>query len=143
MDFLSKQEARSAADAVAGTHLYGRRLVSHSSVHTSMRFPSQQTMSHVDSISLAYKACLREGRSQSLKLSYKLRFPISIPICFGISVAASVVLTGLSGVQVIEWADADEGGLDELRAKTAARFRPDEEDAPVAKKQRKALDLAE
>lgn len=27
VDFLSKQEARSAADAVAGTHLYGRRLV--------------------------------------------------------------------------------------------------------------------
>jgi hypothetical protein len=31
VDFLSKQEARSAADAVAGTHLYGRRLVSCSS----------------------------------------------------------------------------------------------------------------
>ncbi len=30
VDFLSKQEARSAADAVAGTHLYGRRLVSQS-----------------------------------------------------------------------------------------------------------------
>ena len=28
VDFLSKQEARSTADAVAGTHLYGRRLVS-------------------------------------------------------------------------------------------------------------------
>ena len=32
VDFLSKQEARSAADAVAGTHLYGRRLVSPLSV---------------------------------------------------------------------------------------------------------------
>ena len=42
---------------------------------------------------------------------------------------------------MIEW--ADEGGLDELRAKTAARFRPEEEDVPVSKKQRKALDLAE
>ena len=38
VDFLSKQEARSAADAVAGTHLYGRRLVSLSSSHpTSYR----------------------------------------------------------------------------------------------------------
>ena len=44
---------------------------------------------------------------------------------------------------MIEWADADEGGLDELRAKTAARFRPDEEEQPVSKKQRKMLDLAE
>ena len=51
--------------------------------------------------------------------------------------------TCVTAMQVIEWADADEGGLDELRAKTAARFRPDEEDLPVAKKQRKALDLAE
>lgn len=33
VDFLSKQEARSAADAVSGTHLYGRRLVRQSSFH--------------------------------------------------------------------------------------------------------------
>ena len=79
MDFLTKQEARSAAEAVAGTHLYGRRLV-------------------------------------------------------------------------VEWADADEAGLDELRAKTAARFRPEEgaeyaagkpqqheeEQQPAKKKRRKA-----
>ncbi len=44
---------------------------------------------------------------------------------------------------MIEWAEADEGGLDELRAKTAARFRTDEEEQPVSKKQRKKLDLAE
>ncbi len=70
MDFLTKQEAKSAAEAVAGTHLYGRRLV-------------------------------------------------------------------------VEWAEADEAGLDELRAKTAARFRPDEEmgDQHPAKKQRKNLDF--
>lgn len=74
VDFLTKQEAKSAADAVAGTHLYGRRLV-------------------------------------------------------------------------IEWAETDEAGLDELRAKTAARFRPDDEittaaaEQPVTKKQRKALEF--
>ncbi|BDA49748.1 Multiple RNA-binding domain-containing protein 1 [Coccomyxa sp. Obi] len=73
VDFLTKQEAKSAADAVAGTHLYGRRLV-------------------------------------------------------------------------VEWADTDEAGLDEMRAKTAARFRPDDEPAaaavqPAAKKQRKNLDF--
>ena len=50
---------------------------------------------------------------------------------------------GMALLQVIEWAEADEGGLDELRAKTAARFRPDEDDQPVSKKQRMALDLAE
>ena len=55
----------------------------------------------------------------------------------------AVVTHMCDALQVIEWADADEGGLDELRAKTAARFRPDEEDVPVSKKQRKALDLAE
>ena len=55
VDFLTKQEARQAADAVAGTHLYGRRLV-------------------------------------------------------------------------VEWAEADEAGLDELRAKTAAQFRPDDDE---------------
>jgi multiple RNA-binding domain-containing protein 1 len=85
VDFLTKQEARQAAEAVAGTHLYGRRLV-------------------------------------------------------------------------VEWAEAGEAGLDELRAKTAARFRPDEEQAagaaagddaglqeqpaqppPAAKKRRKRL----
>lgn len=73
VDFLTKQEAKSAAEAVTGTHLYGRRLV-------------------------------------------------------------------------IEWAETDEAGLDELRAKTAARFRPDDEpaaaaDQPATKKQRKALDF--
>ena len=41
MDFLSKQEARSAADAVAGTHLYGRRLVSQSSDANGTIFSSQ------------------------------------------------------------------------------------------------------
>ena len=62
VDFLTKQEARSAAEAVAGTHLYGRRLV-------------------------------------------------------------------------VEWADADEAGLDELRAKTAARFRPGDEGVEGAAEQ--------
>ena len=48
---------------------------------------------------------------------------------------------------MIEWAETDEAGLDELRAKTAARFRPDDEpaaaatDQPAAKKQRKALNF--
>ncbi|CAL8464375.1 g3910 [Coccomyxa elongata] len=73
VDFLTKQEAKSAAEAMTGTHLYGRRLV-------------------------------------------------------------------------IEWAETDEAGLDELRAKTAARFRPDDEptaaaDQPATKKQRKALNF--
>lgn len=71
VDFLTKQEAKSAAEAVAGTHLYGRRLV-------------------------------------------------------------------------VEWAEAGEAGLDELRAKTAARFRGGEEasaEQPPAKKQRKKLDF--
>lgn len=71
VDFLTKQEAKSAAEAVAGTHLYGRRLV-------------------------------------------------------------------------VEWAEADESGLDELRAKTAARFRPDEDavaEQQPAKKQRRSLEF--
>ena len=55
----------------------------------------------------------------------------------------STTAYGMALVQVIEWAEADEGGLDELRAKTAARFRPDEDDQPVSKKHRMALDLAE
>ena len=57
---------------------------------------------------------------------------------------------------VVEWADADEAGLDELRAKTAARFRPEEGDEeraaaglqqheeerqPAKKKRRKALEF--
>jgi multiple RNA-binding domain-containing protein 1 len=57
VDFLTKQEALNAKEAVTGAHLYGRRLV-------------------------------------------------------------------------IEWAE-DEEGLDTLRAKTAARFRPEEEDASL------------
>lgn len=54
-----------------------------------------------------------------------------------------IVTSSFATIKVIEWADADEGGLDELRAKTAARFRPEEEDVPASKKQRKGLDLAE
>ncbi|KAK9825631.1 hypothetical protein WJX81_001303 [Elliptochloris bilobata] len=63
VDFLTKQEAAAAAAAVAGTHLYGRRLV-------------------------------------------------------------------------VEWAAAEEG-LDELRAKTAARSRADDDDAPAPAAKRK------
>lgn len=68
MDFLTKQEAKSAADAVSGTHLYGRRLV-------------------------------------------------------------------------VEWAEADDGGLEELRAKTATRFHADDQEQPPAKKQKKSLEF--
>lgn len=71
VDFLTKQEALSAKEAVTGAHLYGRRLV-------------------------------------------------------------------------IEWAE-DEEGLDALRAKTAARFRPEDEDAsmPLAKRFRLAREQGE
>lgn len=44
VDFLSKQEARSAADAVTGTHLYGRRLVSH--MCTELTLTSDQPRSY-------------------------------------------------------------------------------------------------
>jgi multiple RNA-binding domain-containing protein 1 len=66
VDFLTKQEAKSAAEAVSGTHLYGRRLV-------------------------------------------------------------------------VEWAEADDGGLEELRAKTAMHFRPEDQDQVPVKKQKKGL----
>lgn len=62
VDFATKQEAKNAMEAVAGSHLYGRRLV-------------------------------------------------------------------------VEWAKGDEG-LDELRAKTAAKFHGDDDGQPVAKRLR-------